>query len=102
MIHYTVELSEDAINDLDELFNTIIHVFKAPTTAFQYVRELKESIDSLTNSAGSYPLQTNNSLRKYGTNVRRINYKKMAIIYTVFGKVAYIHRIIPSSIISGL
>lgn len=102
MVNYIIELSEDALNDLDELSDTIIHKFKAPLTAFRYVRELKETINSLTNSAESYPIQTNITLRRFGTNVRRINYKKMAIIYTVYGNIAYIHRIIPASMITGL
>ena len=38
----------------------------------------------------------------YGTNARRINYKKMAIIYTVHDNIVYIHRIIPASLITSL
>jgi hypothetical protein len=36
----------------------------------------------------------------YGANVKRINYKKMAILFTVFENVVYIHRIIPAATIN--
>ena len=32
----------------------------------------------------------------------RINYKKMAIIFAIYGPIVYIHRIIPANAISGL
>ncbi|GAB6011751.1 hypothetical protein [Viscerimonas tarda] len=49
-----------------------------------------------------YAIQRQQSLKKYGHNVRRLNYKKMAIIYTVHSTTVYIHRIVPANTISGL
>ncbi|MDR0371562.1 MAG: hypothetical protein LBH80_06895 [Prevotellaceae bacterium] len=53
-----------------------------------------------TNHNKSYPVQTNRSLLQYGINVRRINYKRLAIIYTVHEDIVYIHRIVASSMLT--
>ena len=47
-------------------------------------------------------IRNEKSLLKYGFFVRRVNYKNMAILYTVFGDIVFIHRIIASSMIIGL
>jgi hypothetical protein len=38
----------------------------------------------------------------YGPNVRRMNYKKMAIIYTINQDTIFIHRVIASKMIIGM
>jgi len=39
-------------------------------------------------------------LLKYGFFVRRINYKKMAILYTVYEDTVLIHRVVAGSMIT--
>lgn len=102
MTRYRIVYSPEANNDIVELTNVITYDYSAPLTAFRYVQGLKETIELLTKFPKSYPLQTRTSLSRYGQNVRRINYKRMAIIYTVHGNIVYIHRIIPASIITSL
>jgi plasmid stabilization system protein ParE len=66
------------------------------------MKELKAKIKSLAKNPESYPIRFNLSLMQYGTDVRRINYKKMAIIYTVNDNTVDIHRIIASSLITDI
>ena len=94
-IHY----SSKANKDLDNLLQVIIVNYKAPIMAYRYTQGVINTIKSIAKTPEAYPLQTNQSLQQYGQNVRRVNYKKMAIIYTVHNNIVYIHRIIPSTII---
>jgi len=100
MEKYTVHISEEARDDIRELGDVID--YKLPLTAIRYTQGLLYVINTLRISAESLSRQTRASLQQHGTNVHRINYKKMAIIYTIHGKLVYIHRIIPASMIIEL
>ena len=70
-----------------------------PQTSEKYVRELRTVIESLEHYPERYPIHQNLSLQQYGNNIRRVNYKKMAIIYTIDSLEVYVHRIMPASMI---
>lgn len=103
MTKYRIIISERAQNDLDSLSNVISFEYKAPKTAIKYLRELFAVINMLSQNADIFQFQTRKSIvDAYGTFVRRINYKKMAILYTIHTDTVYILRVIPQSTISGL
>ncbi len=87
--------------DMQELADVITYTYKMPNTAEKYMRGLYQEIGQLTRSPKSYAIQTSLFFQRYGTNVRRINYKKMAIIYTVHADIVYIHRIVAANLITG-
>ena len=99
MKKYKISYSEKADKDISDLFDAIVFDYKEPDTAFKYVQGLIKSIEKLSTFPEAYSIRNNHSLLKYGLNVRRINYKKMAIIYTIHSDVVFIRRIIPSSMI---
>ena len=96
---YKIVYSQEAVADRDELFEVIKYDFHAPLTAFKYTQELIDTITKLQFFPEAYPVQTHPFLSRYGTNVRRINYKKMAIIYTIHGDFVYIHRIMAGALL---
>jgi hypothetical protein len=102
MRSYTIRTSEQAHIDIENLHFFIFETCKSPITSKRYIEGLFHKIISLSNSAESHPTTTLNSVLKYGYNARRINYKKMAIIYTVHQKTVLIHRVIPGALISEL
>jgi len=99
---YQIILSSEANKDYAEYINTIMYDYNAPLTAAKHYMGLYSTLKSLETYPEIFQIQTRRSLSQYGTNVRRINYKKMAIIYTIHGDIVYIHRIIPASMITGL
>jgi plasmid stabilization system protein ParE len=99
---YKIIYSEVAKEDLSELTDIITYDYGMPTTAFNYANGIVGAINSLKRFPYAYPIRRNISLQRFGHNVRRINYKKMAIIYTIHGDVVYIHRIVPGASITGL
>jgi plasmid stabilization system protein ParE len=99
---YRVELSQQSIYDLEELADAISFTYSSPMTSKRYMKELKAKIKALSKNPEAYPVRFNLSLLEYGINVRRVNYKKMAIIYTINGNTVYIHRVIASSLITEL
>lgn len=99
---YNVILSDNASDDMDDLYNVITYDYKSPLTAFRYVRELRDKIKSLSRYPERNAIRTNKYYQQYGANVRRVNYKRMAIIYTIHADTVYVHRIVPSATITGL
>jgi plasmid stabilization system protein ParE len=100
MNKFTIIYSKTSKSDIDDLANYITDQCKAPKTAAEYTQGIFKKINSLKNSADSYALYNRKSLQQYGWDLRRINYKKMAIIYTIHGNTVLIRRIIPGSMIT--
>jgi len=96
---YRIELSEQADTDLVRLAHTIKYEFVAPLTSFKYIRELKAVIKSLETNPERNAVRDNHFLLQFDTNVRRVNYKKMAIIYTNHNDLVYIHRIMAGALL---
>jgi len=99
---YFVKLSNEAQTDFDNYIDHIMFEYAAPLTATQHHDEIIEELFELSQMPYKYSIRHNTSLRQYGIDVRRANYKKMAIIYTIHHEVVYIHRIIASSMITDL
>jgi hypothetical protein len=99
---YDIVYSKDADNDLQNLSDVIMFKYKAPLTAVHYLNGLQKEIKRLSVLADALPYYSRPQLQKYGQNTKRINYKKMAIIFAIYGPIVYIHRIIPANAISGL
>ena len=101
MKKYRIEVSEQARVDILGLQDVIIYEYKSYRTAISYVEGLEKTIYSLQTTAESFQLQYHSYFRKYGLFVYRINYKKMAIIYTVHNDLVIIQRVIPASLITN-
>ena len=98
---YRIVYLETALFDVRELRYVIQEIYKSPVTAERYVLGLADEIKRLSILAESLPIQSIEGLMRYGQAVRRLNYKKMAVIYTVHDDLVYIHRIIPASVITS-
>jgi plasmid stabilization system protein ParE len=102
MKSYSIRTSEQAHIDIENLHYYILETCKSPLTSKRYIEGLFQKIKSLSNSAESHPITSLKFILQYGYNARRINYKKMAIIYTVHQRTVLIHRVIPGALISEL
>ncbi|GHT00210.1 hypothetical protein FACS189421_11990 [Bacteroidia bacterium] len=100
MKQYKIQVSETAKQDIDDLYYFIVEEYDSLLTAKNYISGIKATIQSLSTTAEVYQIQNTTVLRLFGPNVRRINYKKMAIIYTVHGDVVLVHRVISAAIIT--
>ncbi|MCL2327123.1 MAG: type II toxin-antitoxin system RelE/ParE family toxin [Bacteroidetes bacterium] len=97
---YTVKLSDRANADFDNYINHIIYEYDAPITASKHHDGIIEILLGLSENPYKNAVRNNNSLHPFGENVRRANFKKMAIIYTIHGNIVYIHRILAASMIT--
>lgn len=102
MNRYKIIFSEQSEIDMKKLEDVISFDYKVPLTAFRYLQGLKNEINQLSKTAESFPIQTGLYFRQYGNNVRRINYKRMTVIYNVYSNTVYIRRILPSNTITEL
>ena len=89
MKRYEVIISDNAQQDLKDLSNNIIHDYKSPITAIKYLRGIYDEFKWLRSNAESLKIQSSKSFTKFGFNIRRINYKKIAIIYSVADNTVY-------------
>ena len=85
-----------------EYIEFIISNYKAPATAIEHYDGIMEAIRDLRKNPFVNAVRFNPILQKYGCSVRRVNFKKMAIIYTINENTIHIHRIMPASMITGL
>ncbi len=99
MNKYSIIYSQQAKEDIEDLFYFIVSEYKTFQTAKKYVDGIEKTILKLRSSAESFQIQTHKSIIKYGANARRVNYKRMSIIYTVHGSVVFIHRIVAASLL---
>ena len=98
MRHYDVVVSDEALKDVDQVYEYICNELYAQMTAAAYYDGLIKSMSSLRISAGSHAIEPKLSV-VYGKPIRRINYKNFAILYFIDCDEAVIHRVIPQSLI---
>ncbi len=100
MKKYSIVYSQEANDDIESLYYFIINEYKVYQTADKYVQGLEDTIKQLATNAESFKTQQNRWLKKYGNSVRRVNYQKMAVIYTVENNIVFIRRVIAQSLIT--
>ena len=91
--------SEEAERDIDEYIQFIIDVYKAPATAEKHYVEIFDLLRKLEYNAEVSTPSNEDTLKRYGLGARRINYKRIAIIYTIHSDVVYIRRVKAQSLI---
>jgi len=96
---YEVIILPEAEVEFNNYIDHIYFAYDAPLTAIQHYNDILEILYNLEKYAEVYKKEDLPSLQKYGNNVRRVNYKKMSIIYTVFDETVYVHRIMASALI---
>ena len=98
MKKYNIKLTEEAKQERKSLAYFIKEEVHAPLTAKRYMLDLEKEIKKLENSAGALAVDEDLS-RQLGIEVRRTNYKNMAIIFSVDEENAYVHHIIPQKMV---
>jgi plasmid stabilization system protein ParE len=99
MQHYSIQFSRMAKADMQNLYDYIIATYKSYKTANNYQRGLLGVVNQLKRSAGSHQISTQQTVLSYGWNARRVNYKKMTVIFTIYENIVLIHRVMPASMI---
>jgi len=99
---YKIGLSDDARIEFRSYISAIHYDYGAPLTAAKVYRQLIDKIDELKSNPGIYRIRTEPWYWKYGHFVRRLNFKGVAIIYTIENNVVFIHRIVAHGEITGV
>lgn len=97
---YKLIILPKAQDDLYSYINTIRYQYDSPKTAKKHLDDLYNVFKKIRKNPEIYPIRFNQSFMQYGIFVRRVNYKKMAIIYTINNNTVTIQRVIASSLIS--
>jgi len=93
---YTIIFTTQADLDIVSLSQYIQDECKAPLTARRYVDALFVRIKWLEHNADIFAVVPELSIQ-LGTDVRRLNFGNMTILYSIEEDKVYIHRIIPQS-----
>ena len=87
------------MHEILDLEYVIVNEYKAPQTARKYVKELHETISRLSTHAESIRVSDKKEVVRFGASARIIQYKKMAIIYTVHNNRVVVRAVMPASLI---
>jgi plasmid stabilization system protein ParE len=101
MKRYAVRITKSAQNDIYHVIDYISNIYKAPLTAEKFLIGLYDAIFSLENSAESIRISTKSDILKYGVNARSIVFKKLVIVYTVYGRTVLVKTVIPGALIKS-
>ena len=100
---YKVVLSENAKNDIDDYIEYIYNEYKSPLTALRNYEGLFDVIKDLSTIAGSIKYCTIKSITDaYGISCKRVNFKKMTIIFSINNETVVIEAVLKQSIIKGV
>ena len=100
MQQFEILILEEALADIEEVFDYIAYELKSPDTAIDYRFGLLEKINSLKDSAGIFAPSSREFLKlRYGQEVYTINYKKMVIVYNIDGNTAVIRRVMAGGLV---
>jgi len=95
-----VRISGTALQDIENVHDYIAYELFEPITADKYIRGIYDAIKHLSFYGASVAVSERNFLlSQYGSTVRNINYKKMAIVYIVENKEIIIQRIVAAALI---
>ena len=95
-----VRITDTALQDIENVHDYIAYELFEPITADKYIRGIYDSLKHLSLYGASIAVSEKDLLlSKYGSTVRNINYKKMAIIYTVENNEIIIQRIMAATLI---
>ena len=100
-MRYCVQLSRQAVVDIDKVYDYIEQMLLAPIAAENFLRGIYAGIAALETYAAIYAVSTYRDVLCYGQNARTITYKGFTIIYTLHGQYVVVHRIIHGSLIKG-
>ena len=98
MKRFEISLAPKALSDVEKLRFAIVFKFRAPLTAKRSLKGLNNTIQSLKVGADSIKVDHVLSAQ-YGFDIKRINYKEMAILFSIEDEIVYIHRIMPQGMI---
>ena len=98
MRQFDVKLSDQALEDADRVYEYIANEVFAPMTAALYYQGLLNKMHSLHVGADAISVDVGLSMI-YGVPIRRINYKKLAILYSIEDDTVIIESILPQKMI---
>ncbi|MFZ4456659.1 MAG: type II toxin-antitoxin system RelE/ParE family toxin [Bacteroidales bacterium] len=101
MKKYAVRITPSAQEDIYRIIDYIAEIYKAPLTAEKYLIELYDTIFSLENYAESISISTKSDILIHDVNARSVVFKKLTIVYSVYGDSAFVLAIIPSALIKS-
>jgi hypothetical protein len=98
MTKLKIELTESAVADIDHYIDFITQNYSAPLTALRHYQGLFDAIYGLKTIAKSTPLSTNHFIiNLFGIGTKRINYKRMAILYKIKETTIIVIAVIPQA-----
>ena len=97
---YYIKVSDEAKADFREYIRFILVDCSNAVAAAEHYAGIQNTIKELRKNPYVNAVRYDKSLQRYGSDVRRVNFKKMAIIYTITENNIYVHRIIAGGMIT--
>ncbi|MCQ2339269.1 MAG: type II toxin-antitoxin system RelE/ParE family toxin [Paludibacteraceae bacterium] len=100
MARFRILVTNTAERDIVSIVQYIREELHSPLTAKRYYEGLMEHLQWLEEHASVLPIQPDAPLYNDGLPIRRLNYKNVAIIYTISGRDVYVYHIIAQKLIT--
>lgn len=98
MKQYEIVYTEESVENLNQVFRFIHDECAAPATARIYMQDLRAEVERLKVSAGVFAPDLRLT-EQVGFEVRRLNYKKMAVLFSIEGNKVVVFRILPQCLL---
>ena len=100
MARFRVLVTNSAEQDIASIVQYIREELHSPLTAKRYYEGLMEYLRWLADHASVLPIQPDSPLYNDGLPTRRLNYKNVAIIYTISGSDVYVYHIVAQKLMT--
>jgi plasmid stabilization system protein ParE len=100
MRNFVVKITDIALQDIENVHDYIAYELFEPITADKFIRSIYDIIKHLSLYGASVAVSERDFLlSQYGSTARNVNYKKMAIIYTIENEEIIVQRIVAGKLI---
>lgn len=100
MARFRVLVTNSAEQDIVSIVQYIREELHSPLTAKRYYEGLMGHLHWLAEHASVLPIQPDSPLYNGVLPTRRLNYKNVAIIYTISGRDVYVYHIVAQKLIT--
>lgn len=98
MARFKIVLTDNATRNIDQYIDFITLNYSAPLTALRHYQGLFDTIYSLQLIADSIPFVSNSFIiHSFGFGAKRINYKRMTIIFKIQNNTVIVLAVVPQA-----
>jgi hypothetical protein len=103
MKRYEVVITDDAFEDIDRLSSDLFYRSMSERITTNFIKGLIAEINKLAlHGSALAPCQNKSIIQEFGSFVKRMNYKYVSVIFTVYSDYVIVLSVRPQASITGI